>query len=55
VKVTDEGEPGRESEALACRRRGVASEILCLRRALTWVYIVIGALVIAVILAAVLR
>ena len=55
VTVPDEPTPQREPEALACRRRAFASEILCWRRALRWVYVVLALLVLAVILAATLR
>ena len=53
--VADERKPERDPEALACRRRAFASEILCWRRALRWVYVVMGLLVLAVILAATLH
>ena len=55
VTVAGERKPEDEPEALACRRRAFASEILCLRRSLRWVYVVLGLLVVAVIFAAVLR
>ena len=51
----DERKPEPDPEALACRRRAFASEILCWQRALRWVSVVIGLLVLAVILAATLR
>lgn len=55
MTVADERKPERDPEALACRRRAFASEILCWRRALRWVYVITGLLVLAVILAATLR
>ena len=55
MTATDERKPERDPEALECRRQAFANEVICWRTALRWVYVVIGLLVIAVILAATLQ
>ncbi len=55
MTVADERKAQRDAEALESRRQAIRNELICYRRSLRWVYVVIALLVLAVILAAVLR